>query len=227
MIGLTHDQIIQKGFDENKLPSGYFRSDAPGVGVTGGDMNYSGGGGMGDFGSQYKQILGLTQDAAKPAIDTLKSSIGGIQDRYKTLLDQVKGNVGQEFGKRGVPMSSGIYNDAVTQAQKPVYQQQEGDINNVNNQIAGLQSGGNALGAATQLLGLQQSSQQNQASLDNALKIAQMQSGGGNGLQFMNVGGMGYALDPSTGRVVNSYGGGGGGGGASGGLSGLVSQFLK
>lgn len=29
-VGLTHDPIIQMGFDENKLPSGYYRSDGAG-----------------------------------------------------------------------------------------------------------------------------------------------------------------------------------------------------
>lgn len=59
-----------------------------------------------------KQIAQQSQQLAQPAINTLQGVVGDVKSRYQQALGVLRGeqdtNIAKEFGKRGVPTSSGI-----------------------------------------------------------------------------------------------------------------------
>jgi hypothetical protein len=155
----------------------------------------------GDFNSYLQQQQSAQQAALAPAIQSLQAGLPTIaknyqtqigqkqaeiqplQDRYKSLLDQIKG-VGQtsvnkqtvvtanELGKRGIEGSSTLAGQEIASATLPIEQQtqslvkdtcfaQEADIRDINNQV--------------QNLGGQQT--EKEQAVQQA--IAQLQAGGG------------------------------------------------
>ena len=95
-----------------------------------------------------RQTLKLQREANQPAVEALQSTVPNIersfeqrgqqlqaqkqplQDRYKALLDEIKFREGRElqttataqsreFGKRGIPLSSGAFQQSLKTAQRP------------------------------------------------------------------------------------------------------------
>lgn len=134
-----------------------------------------------DIASIARQIASLQSEANKPAIESLNAQIPEIQkgyaqqrtqleaskaplqERYQNILDQLKSRetqetsqvqtaTAQEFGKRGIPLSSGAYDQALIQKTQPISQyyggltkeagiSQEESLQNIADQIAALQTG--------------------------------------------------------------------------------------
>lgn len=99
----------------------------------------------------------------QPAIQSYQASKAPLQDRYKALLDTIKGNqttaenrqtltTGNELAKRGISNDSGVYQQEQTNAVNPITQaftgqykdanaQQGIDMSAIDNAIAQLQTG--------------------------------------------------------------------------------------
>ena len=71
------------------------------------------------------------QGAIQPAVDTLKSGIDPLKQRYNDLISSIKSrgqqseqqagiNAAQEFAKRGIPLSSGAYGDFLASRINPI-----------------------------------------------------------------------------------------------------------
>lgn len=69
--------------------------------------------------------------AAQPAIKTLQEGKQPLEDRYKAIIESLKGKeteavkqagigAAQEFGKRGIPLSSGAYTDYLQNKTTPI-----------------------------------------------------------------------------------------------------------
>ena len=155
-----------------------------------------------DFTGIARQMLQLQQEANRPAVSSLQSQVPEIQAgftqqktqleakkeplkaRYDAILNQLKGKeqqevtqtqtaLGREYGRRGIPVSSGMFEQNLLEKTQPISQQYagltteaglgreealqgiEGQISNlpfqeqeqvraVMNAISQLQSGGNA-----------------------------------------------------------------------------------
>jgi len=178
------------------------------------EAGLSSGGGGGDGGGgnvleTAKQLLGFQQQANQPAIQSLQTQVGevgqsfagqrqrlesGIQplkDRYNQILDEMKGrvstDVSREYGRRGIPLSSGMFEQDLTSKINPLTRdiglareegvrgiegliasltgQETESKRNILNAIAQLQAGepGGAITQALSLIGQQQQSQQQAA----------------------------------------------------------------
>ncbi len=126
----------------------------------------SGGGAISTTGGivdQAKELARFTAEQNKPVIASIEAQRQPLIDRYQALLDQIKGNqataeqrqsiaTSQEFGKRGIPLSSGMYNEALTEKLNPITSQytnlyketgagREQDLLSLSREIASLQSG--------------------------------------------------------------------------------------
>ena len=111
------------------------------------EAGLSSGGGGGDGGGgnvleTAKQLLGFQQQANQPAIQSLQTQVGevgqsfagqrqrlesGIQplkDRYNQILEEMKGRVStdisREYGRRGIPLSSGMFEQDLTSKINPL-----------------------------------------------------------------------------------------------------------
>ena len=127
-------------------------------------------GGDTDLLGTAKQILGFQQQAAQPAVQSLQASIpevsnkfatersqletqkNTLKQRYSNLLDELKGRenvdiasqqrvTSQEFGRRGIPLSSGLFDTSLNEAISPIRQYYTGQIKDVGlGQEEGLQN---------------------------------------------------------------------------------------
>ena len=101
-----------------------------------------GGGGSSDVLANAEAMLGFNRRANEPVVASLQQGIGeigqtgaavrerleaGIQpmrDRYQQVLDSMVGNVGKEtsneFGRRGIPQSSGLFEQTMTNKVNPL-----------------------------------------------------------------------------------------------------------
>ncbi len=136
-----------------------------------------------DYAALARQQLELQKQVTQPAIDTLlglKSGISSaygevkskIADEYDKLLQSVKSqvntNVSQTFGARGIPLSSGMVGEAITERTRPLEEQytaqkaaelarqgidETNKLSGIDQLIASLQSGGgqNAISQAISL----------------------------------------------------------------------------
>ena len=128
--------------------------------------------------------------AVAPAIQTLQAGIDPLKDRYAKLIADIKGrretavqqvgiDTAREFGKRGIPTSSGAYDVALRGAQTPVEQsyaqaetgaagEEQDRIRAIQTAIAGLQAGAgkDAITQALQMLQMSQSQSQFDKSYD-------------------------------------------------------------
>jgi len=109
-------------------------------------------GGGGSFEDTIAKAIQMQKDAYKPAIESLKASIpetqaryasdrtylegqqAPLEERYKNLLESITNDkttslnrntltTSQEFGKRGVPLSSGVYGQELNNVLNPIEQQ--------------------------------------------------------------------------------------------------------
>lgn len=99
--------------------------------------------------STANQGLQQYQPYLDKAAGFINQGISKVQDSYQGLLDSIKKRtetgVAQEFGKRGIPISSGIVqnaqNEAVTNAQAPIVANQAKDLNTGYENLASLYGG--------------------------------------------------------------------------------------
>ena len=175
-----------------------------------------------------KQTLQLQKDANQPAIESIQKSIptteaafaqkqsqlegqrAPLKTRYDNLLAEVTRREGvdtqqtniataREYGKRGIPLSSGAYDEALIQKQRPISEyyggqysnigleganaeqsleslianlpiEKQGSLDAINQAIGQLQSGGAASGIAQALQLYQTNQQANQAQSALALQ---------------------------------------------------------
>lgn len=181
-----------------------------------------------DYISIAKQMQQMQQEASKPAIESMRATIPTteaafaergrqltaekepLKERYQALIadlgrretreiEETGGRLSREYGKRGIPLSSGAYEQALEQAYRPTREFYAGQIketglsqeealrdlsnlianlpiekqqslDEINKAIAQIQSGG-ASDAITNALSLYQSQQQaNQAAASLALQ---------------------------------------------------------
>jgi len=132
----------------------------------------------------FKAGPSAEQRAVQPYIDTLQASKKPIEERYKTLIDSIKGNqqtatnrqtvaTANELGRRGIT-GDGLYDQTFTDALNPITReytnmlsnantQQSADLNQVDQLIAQIQSGASkdAIQNAFNVMQLQQQAKQN------------------------------------------------------------------
>lgn len=141
-------------------------------------MGSSGSFGGGDFGSILSQATNAFQQSMQPAVDQLKTAQTTLQDRYKTLIEGIKGQqttaenrqtatTAAELGRRGILPSSGVGQQEITSALQPV-------TSNFAAQAAqaGVQGAESEKGVLTQIANLL--SQGGQGAISTALQLAQM-----------------------------------------------------
>ncbi len=150
--------------------------------VVGG--NTSGSGISTNFNDAISQAIKMSQEAAKPAIETLQKQIDPLKSRYDELLKSIKGEqqvaenkqtvvTSNELGKRGILGSSTLAGQEIENALQPVRSsysslyantglQQEQALNAIAQAIASLQSGAasSGLSLGTNLYNTQVSQQQ-------------------------------------------------------------------
>lgn len=131
----------------------------------------------------------LEQRAVQPQVNALQASKSPIQERYKTLIDSIKGNqqtatnrqtvsTANELGRRGI-QGGGLYDQSFADALNPITQQytgmlqnantqQSADLNQVDQLIAQIQSGASkdAISNALSTMQMQQQAKQNADQLD-------------------------------------------------------------
>jgi len=132
-----------------------------------------------DYSSILQQSTQQAAAAIQPALQQLESTKPTLQQQYQSALGQIKEQqqaetsrtqtaTSREFGKRGIPLSSGVFDTTLNEQLAPIGryytgQGQQADVNYQNSlnsllqQIAGLQSGANqnAISAAQGLYGQQ------------------------------------------------------------------------
>lgn len=154
----------------------------------------------GNVASNAADLLKLYQEANKPAISALESTIptigtkfaqtgqylqkqvGNLEERYKTLLDSITGvketavqdvttNTSQELGRRGISAESGLFGQTINKATLPVQRAFAGSVGELG---ATRQSALDTL--LNQISGLP--TQQTEAEQAVRTAIAQLQTGG-------------------------------------------------
>lgn len=152
--------------------------------------------------------------ANQPAITSLGQQSTDLQSRYSDLLDSIKGQgsvalntqtlaTSNELAKRGITNDSGLFQNQLAQSLLPVTQNtqsqvaqtglaEQGDINQIAGQIAGLQAGNlpaalqSAQGIAGMTLGAQQFQQQQAQQLSEFQKQQEL-AGALGSLQYGNI----------------------------------------
>ena len=132
----------------------------------GGGISDGGGvsGGGGNVLETAKQLLGFQQQANQPAIQSLQQQVGEVgqsfagqrqrlesgirplRDRYNQILDEMKGrvstDVSREYGRRGIPLSSGMFEQDLTSKINPITRDvglaREEGVRGIEGLIAGL-----------------------------------------------------------------------------------------
>jgi hypothetical protein len=215
----------EKQYNSSGMYGSGGRENASGQGYSGGAV---------DFKSILQDAIKAQQEANKPAVESLQASIpetqkayqtkttqlqanlAPLQERYNNLLNSIKGQqtqsvnkqtlaTGNELGKRGIPMSSGLSQQEMINAVEPVNQfytgqaanvgsereaaikalndqinqipdLQAADVRAINNAIAQLQAGGNQSAIQGALSQYQISSNAQQAAAQQALQQQQLQA---------------------------------------------------
>lgn len=120
-------------------------------------------GATGDIFEQAKKLVQFQTEQNRPVITSLEAQRQPLIDRYAALLDEIKNQQGRaeqrestttarEFGRRGIPLSSGLYDVTLGERLAPIsreftnlYQQtaagRESDLLTLARQIAELQAG--------------------------------------------------------------------------------------
>jgi len=117
--------------------------------------------------------------AAQPVVSSLEAQRQPIADRYASLIDQIKSNqtaaIGgqqttssREFGRRGIPLSSGVFETTLEERLNPIRREysgllgqtgaeRESALAQLTSQIAGVRGNAlqNAIAAAQSLYGTQ------------------------------------------------------------------------
>jgi len=136
-----------------------------------GSLTSGGGGATGDVTSGLgglvdlaKQLTGIGQEAAAPAIEQAKGFMSDINSRYDKLLGEFKERAGttasRESGKRGVPISSISAQQFIGERQKQavlgVEQARQGALTPIQSALLNLQSPQTPSGLVNSALALRQ-----------------------------------------------------------------------
>lgn len=203
-------------------------------GQPGGGWTMQGGGGDSsgnlDVVGQAQKLLDFQKQANQPVVASLQSQQPGLQDKYKQLVDSIKGNqqldtnrqtlaTNNELGQRGILSSSGLYQQELTNALTPIDTQYAGLTANANAgsisdtqalalQIAQLQAGNpeSAISGGLQIGGLQ--NQASQIASQNTLNAAQGQLAQAQAQNFV-IPGIGL-YNTGNKSLINQFNGGGG-----------------
>ena len=221
-MGILADTLVSRGgynrIDAENAERGPRASELSRE-FLGGSSSGGGGGGGGNVLDTAKQLLGFQQQANQPAIQSLQQQVGevgqsfagqrqrlesGIQplkDRYNQILDEMKGRVStdisREYGRRGIPLSSGMFEQDLTSKLNPLTRDiglaSEQGVRGIQDLIAGLGEGessakrnilnaiaqlqaGEPSGAITQALSLLGQQQQGQLAQQEAAQRSQQQA---------------------------------------------------
>jgi len=183
-----------------------------------------GAGATGDWQNTLKQAQKLYSEAVAPYAQQVRAGTSSINDYYNQLLNRITGDVtnvkSAEYGKRGIPLSSGAYATDVQRTTAPYVesatQQKTQALQNILDLAAQIESGALTSGANAGLsiygtqVGQQQSAaqlalqqQQLQAQIENnkaQLALAQQQATPDSG--YMTLGEGQAVYDPATGQVL-------------------------
>lgn len=171
-------------------------------GNPGSDWSLEGGGNSGggnvDVVGNAQKLLDFQKTANAPVVASLQSQTPGIQDKYKQLVDSIKGNqqvstnrqtlvTNNELGKRGILNTSGLYGQEMSNSLTPIEAQYAGltananagsiqDLQDLALHIAQLQAGNpeTAIQGGIQAGGIQQGA--NQFAQNLALQQAQFEA---------------------------------------------------
>lgn len=170
------------------------------------------------------------QSVIKPAVDTLQSGRQPLQDRYKSLIDSIKGREAQsvkdaeiatarEYGKRGIPLSSGAYDESLRNATNPVRTQYAGieadtglaaqnADQNILNAIASLQGQAGFKGMDMDLALKQLAQQQSQFDVTSRQAQSQIEAAKQQGIPttIITSGGSQKLINTQTGQVIADLG---------------------
>lgn len=184
------------------------------------------------------------QAAYQPAINTLTAAKDPLKERYDSLIasinstrDQAKQQAGinaaQEFGKRGLSVNSGQYNDFLANKYAPIDTQFTGLATSATGEqvdketqlsqaIAQLQSGAAGAGIQANQFAENLANNVGQSNTSNALEQAKLdfqksQAGGNSNANYdiVSAGGQVYLYDKTTGKYSTLDTGNGGGFNAS------------
>lgn len=208
-------------------------SDASRLGVGGGATTGAGQTAATDFSSIVQQALQMQQQATQPAIEAARASIPitqsafaqqkqtlegerePLKQRYQSILDELtrkekvetqtaQTRLAREYGKRGVPLSSGAYEQNLAEVTQPISQfyggqakdvgleretalrgltgqlgalpiQEQQSLNQINQAIAALQSGAGKEAISNALNLLQMQRQEGYQSATLALQQRQLE----------------------------------------------------
>ena len=136
-----------------------------------------------DVVDQARRISQFASEQNKPLVQSLEAQRQPLIDRYSALLDEIKGGqktaeqrqsttTSREFGRRGIPLSSGLFDQTLTDVLNPItrsytnlYKEtgagREQDLLSLAREIANLQAGNpqQSVGQALQLGGYQKQAQ--------------------------------------------------------------------
>ncbi len=173
-----------------------------------------------------KQVRQFNIDSNQPAIQSLEASKSPLQDRYKNLLDTIKGNqtvaenrqtvtTNNELGRRGISGDSGIAEQEITNAVNPITQaftgqykdasaQQGIDLSAIQNAIAQLQSGNpeSSISSAIGVGGQEQQARQFAQSLAQQKAISDATIAQASKTSPITLGEGQTVYDPTTGKAV-------------------------
>lgn len=261
-FGFNDPNVIQGILSDPGQVARYEREYA---GSTGGSTS----GGGGDLASLAAQTLKLQQEATRPAVESLQAGIPELrtnistrqgqlsaqktplEQKYDQLLNSLVGQqstaTSREFGRRGIPLSSGLFDTTLLEQTQPTrervgteklsaLQELENAITNLGltgvsqerdilNTIAQLQAGGgsNAITQAMSLLEQQQ--QQRQFESSQALKQLELNKPADLSTEIVTVGGRKKLINKQTGAVISDLGSSSGGTGS--GLDPFVKNLLS
>lgn len=190
------------------------------------------------------------QSVVQPAIDTLKSGIDPLKQKYQDLIASIKGKGAEavrqteiasarEFGKRGIPLSSGAYDQFVQSQTLPVNTQYAGleaetglaaqnAEQNIKNAIAELQGQAGFKGMDMDLALKQLAQQQSQfQTQEQRLRDAQVEAAKQQGIQtsVITADGRQKLVNTQTGQVIADLGASKTESGSGGGLD--LSALIK
>lgn len=146
-----------------------------------------------DYNQIYRQQQQFQQEAVKPVVQSLEAQKAPLQARYDNLIKQLQGKetqevgaqqtaLSQEYGKRGIPLQSGAFQQDLLGKTQQITQNYAGlqgeavaseqaDLANLATTIAQAQASGNT-NALQNALSLYQQNQSNQ-NTQNAQSLAQ------------------------------------------------------
>lgn len=134
-----------------------------------------------DYNTLLQQSTQQATQAIQPAIQSLEASKQPLTQRYEGLINQLKEQQGQEesrtktstsreFGRRGIPLSSGVFDTTLNEYLQPIGREYAGRV-----QQTGYEQQNALADLASRIAGLQSGAQQ--SGIQNALSLYGQQYG--------------------------------------------------